>query len=290
MDQIPGSFYWPPAQPGRRGLLAASLAVTQAAIVDYPESVDERWVNGFSYLADSCDAADPMGILCIDSPADKTPVDNPDVVTMAPFLTFGTDRCSTLDAGRPRAERARRNLLATESWQIEREFFDVVATKSTTPDGPNPYMTDNATATAVSATVFPAMQALAVLEEALLACLHGQRGMIHATSDLVTLWQAGGGLRLEGQTILTIMDTIIVPGTGYSGAGPDGTGPAAGSSWTYGTGLVYLLQGQILDPAAQNPEARIDRDQNTTTFIVERPNALLFAPCCVKAVHASLTS
>lgn len=295
--QVPqGSIYWPQAQPGRRGLLMAAAGVAWGDLVDYETDNALEWVNGFSYYSDSCDAADPMQIRCLGSPADKIPVDNPDAVPYRPFLTFGTDRCSTMDNARPRQARARRNLIATESWQIEREFFDGVATidnaGETLSDVPNPFMTDGATAVDVTgATPLGPMHALARIEAELMSCLHGQRTMIHATPDLVTLWNAGGGLRLEGNTLLTTAcDSIVVPGAGYSGNSPAGAAATAGTSWCYGTGIVYLLQGPILDPADQNAASRVDRDANITTWIAERPNAVLYSPCCVVAVHADLTA
>lgn len=293
--QVPqGSIYWPQATPGRRGLLVAAANVSWADLVDYPVENPLEWVNGFSYSSDSCGAVDPMQVMCIGSPAEKDPVENPDTIPYSPFLTFGSDRCSSLDAQRPRQERARRNLIATESWQIEREFFDGVATIDGAGDdiAPNPFMTDGATAIDVTgAGSLGPMHALARIEAELMSCLHGQRTMIHATPDLVTLWNAGGGLRLEGNTLLTTAcDSIVVPGAGYSGNGPDGDAASAGTSWCYGTGIVYLLQGPILDPADGNAASRVDRATNTTTWIAERPNALMYSPCCVVAVHADLTA
>lgn len=302
MQGAPGtSFYGPAAVAGRRGLLAVALdATTQAdeagagmfrSLLEPDLAGQPRWVNGFSFVADSCEALDPMGIECFGSPTDKLTPTNSDVVTIAPFLTFGADKCSAMERSRPRAALAKRNLLVTESWQIEREFFDGIATKSTTPDGPSPYLTDGVTATDITGgAALAATRALAKLESALLDCLHGQRGVIHATPELVTLWQAGGALHIEGNTILTVLDTIIVAGPGYSGNGPDGSAPAADTSWAYGTGLVYLRQANIIDPDETTPYARVDRDVNTELWRVERPNAVYFAPCCVKAVHASLTT
>lgn len=288
----PAVFWGPQAQRGRRNLLDVALASTAAADEFYGEdaSIDPRWVNGFSFSSDTCDALDPMGILCFGSPADKDAPTNPDAVTIDPFLTFGVDRCSSLDNGRDREGRARRNLLTTEPWQVEREFFDGIASKSTSPQGRSPFMTDGVTAQDITGgAALPATRALAALERELLDCLHGQRGMIHATPELVTLWQAGGALRVDGQTIVTITDTIVIPGSGYSGDAPNGNAAAAGTSWAYGTGLVYARQSNIIDPDVETPYARVDRAQNTTTWRVERPNAVYFAPCCVKAVQASLT-
>lgn len=291
---MPGPVFWGPfAQPGRRNLLDVALAATAAADEFYApdQSIDPRWVDGFSFSSDSCDALDPMGIQCLGNPGgDKDHVENPDVVVIDPFLASGTDVCSTLDNKRDREGRARRNLLATESWQIEREFFDGAASLTTTPQGRSPFMTDGVTAQDITGGAAKAATlALATLERELLDCLHGQRAIIHATPDLVTMWQSGGALHIEGTTIMTVTDTIIVPGAGYSGAGPDGTPAAAGTSWAYGTGLVYLRQANIFDPDIETPYARVDRARNVTTWRVERANAIYFAPCCVKAVHASLT-
>lgn len=299
------STYGPDAVPGRRNLLSIALAATAASDAAYRGAlgddadaldaipVDPVWANGFTFLADSCDALDPIGIECFGT-IEKDVVENPDLVSVAPFLTTGTDQCSTLDNGRDRAGRAKRNLLATESWQIEREFFDGAATKSVDASGPwpNPFLTDGVTATNVTGggAALAATRALATMERALMDCLHGQRSVIHATPDLVTLWNAGGALHLEGNTILTVCDSIVVPGSGYSGNAPDGTDHAAGESWCYGTGLVYLRQGNIFDPAEMEPASRVDRGTNLTTWRVERENAIYYAPCCVLAVKSSLTT
>lgn len=276
----------PQAQPGRRGLLQAAV----------PANLPTGWENGFSFDADSCDVAGPQPIECGPLTPAKNVVANAGIVDYNPFLTFGVDRCSTMDNGRDREGRARRNLIATESWQIEREFFDGVATKAhNEANGSpgdialNPYLTDGETASAAWMGSLPTTLALARLERALIDCLHGQRGMIHATPDVVTMWQSGGALRVEGNTLLTVLDTIVVPGSGYSGNGPDGTNDGPDVSWAYGTGLVYLQQGQIIDAHADFPQARVDRDVNTTTWRFERINALLFATCCVIGVAVDMT-
>lgn len=284
-----GSIYFPTAVPGRRGLLAVTVALAQSVLAEGGQPEAERWVNGFTAVPDSCDSADPIGIGCVDSPVDKLPVDNADNVDVHPFLTLGSDTCSTMDRGRDWLGRATRNLLATESWQAEAELFDGAASKGPGVT-PNPFFTDGATATDATAVggAMAAIRALARLEGALAACLHGQRGMIHATPELVSQWDAGGALRVEGSTVLTVLDTIVVAGSGYSGNDPDGTPATAGTTWAYGTPLIYGLQGSVR-PVGDQPQST-DRAQNTITRIVERPNALVFATCCVLAVHASLTT
>lgn len=277
----------PQAQPGRRGLLQAAV----------PANLPPGWENGFSFDADSCDAVGPQPIECGPLTPAKDVVPNAGIVDYNPFLTFGVDVCSTMDNGRDREGRARRNLLSTESWQLESEFFDGVATKAhdVANGSPgnialNPYLTDGETATAIGGGTLPATLALARLERVLIDCLHGQRGMIHATPDVVTMWQAGGALRVEGNTLLTVLDTIVVPGAGYSGDDPDGTDVGPDVSWAYGTGIVYLQQGQIIDAFGDMPQARVDRNVNTTTWRFERINALLFATCCVLGVAVDVSA
>lgn len=289
----------PQAAPGRRGLLVSTVASgTQSDDVGPRPDPDQlgdvgprqpAWVGGFTIEPDICGALDPTLVECFPDTT-KGSLTNPVNPTYSPFLTYGFDRCSAADRHRDREGRARRNLLATESWQIEREFFDGVATKAKddvdTPD--NPFLTDG-NATNVTVGSPNAVVALAQLEKRLLDCLHGQRGMIHAAGDLVTMWQNGGALRLEGNIILTVLDTIVVPGSGYSGNDPDGVAASAGTSWAYGTPLVYLRQGVVMNPSENDPASSVDREQNTITLRVERPNAVYHSPCCVLAVHAALT-
>lgn len=287
----------PQAQPGRRGLLFSAVPVggdgetagRQAVTVEEGAAPQPAWAAGFVLDPDVCGAVDPAIIEC-EFGADKGTLANPDLPPYQPFLTFGVDVCSTLAGNRDRDGRSRRNLAATESWQIEREFFDGVASKATTPDTDNPYLTngDASDVTGGGGALAP-VASLARIEASLASCLHGQRGMIHATPELVTFWANGGALRLEGQTLLTVMDTIVVAGSGYSGNDPDGGAPTAGTSWAYGTGLVYIRQGVVWSPNAMDPGSAVDRQQNTITWRVERPNAVYRSPCCLLAVHSSLS-
>lgn len=288
----------PLVAPGRRGLLNAAVMVTDEGDFTIDPSDDDvgpttgqrqpHWAGGFQFSPDACGAIDPTVIECLPV-TDKTKLVNPGVVDYTPFLTYGFDECTTMDQHRDREGRARRNLLATESWQLERELFDGIASKSSTPDTDNPFLTDGDAVDVTGGGALSSIPALARVERDLLRRLHGQRGMIHATPDLVTFWQNGGALHLEGNTILTVLDTIIVAGSGYSGNAPDGTAAPAGTTWAYGTGMVYLRQGFIFDPGVENPESRVNRDLNSITWRLERPNAVYYSPCCVNAVHAALT-
>lgn len=273
----------PAAGPNRRGLLSPGGAIE---IVE----PDERWVGGFAYEPLACGVIGPRPIVCEDTekPSD---VDPAAIREYDPIYLLGADVCSTLDRGRDRIERAQQNLLATQSHQAEREFWDGVATRAATPNLGNAYLAEGGASDAVSSTPVPFVNALAELDQALAECLHGTQGMIHATPLTVSLWYAAGLLRVEGQRLLTAMDTIVVTGSGYSGSAPGaqaGDPPvppadlSAGAT-AYGTGLVYSRLGST-NRIGETAVSEIDRATNTQTVLVERPAAITFAGCCLLSI------
>lgn len=270
----------PAPVPGRRGIVAAAVELTEG---------DERWVNGFAFAPESCDGATGIPLYCGQTGATKTAGGNPETVEYDPWAVLGWDECSTLQRGRDRAGRARRQLIATESAQIEAELWDGAIARA---EGyPNPYL---AKSTTVELGTFPPVAALAQLEQALAECLHGQRGMIHATPATVTGWASVNLVRVESGLLLTAMDTIVVAGAGYSGSAPNAVAngapvppvdPAA-SAHAYGTGIVYLRRGQITPVGEET--SQVDRAVNTQTVFVERPVAAIWNACCTIGVEVDL--
>jgi hypothetical protein len=121
----------------------------------------------------------------------------------------------------------------------------------------------------------------------------GQRGMIHAMPYTVALWDAEGLLRVEGGLLLTAQDTIVVSGAGYSGSAPgagEGDDPVPPADVdlaanAYGTGLVYLRRGPIVEIGDRT--SQIDRSINDWNVFVERPVAATHAGCCVLTVEVN---
>lgn len=274
----------PAPQAGRRGLLNAALNAPTLGGAD--------WQHGVTFEPEACDALDPIPVGCWSDVADapsKDALSGEGLVTFDPFVVLGVDECSVMDRGRDREGRARRNLTATESWQVERQVFDGAATTQLdVAEQDSPWLTQDGGSTTVTTSATAPAHALAALERELAECLHGQRGMIHATADVVTLWHHGGNLRIEGNLLLTALDTIVVAGSGYSGAAPGGAAAAAGSSWAYGTGLVYYRQGEIVPVGDE--ASRVDRSVNTHRTIVEREVLAVWAPCCVLAAQVDITA
>jgi hypothetical protein len=279
----------PTAQVPRSGLIRSAIEV--------PEG-DERWVGGFTYEPESCDPALAVAITCDPGDVDpedpvKVPGDNPLAEEYVPWAVVGRDRCSALQRDRDRRGRAERQLRATESFQMERELE--LGSIARAESLPNRYLAQADIVTELASA--GATIALAALEDALAECLHGARGMIHATVFTATVWNALGLLRTTDQGILlTANDSIVVAGSGYTGAGPGadaGDAPVApadirAAAWAYGTGLVYVRRGQIVEVG--DARSQVDRATNTWTTFVERPVAAIFDRCCVIGIEVDHTN
>lgn len=268
----------PAAVPGRRGLLDAATTP--------PEIAGARWEAGIAFQADSCDAADPFLLdYCAAGPGDLTELPRPGSEVYRPIGVSGYDACSTMD-GRGMAEhrrRARSNLLATASYQAEREFFDGAA--SGADADPNPYLTDGTAVTVTSAALGP-VDAMATLEQAMAECMHGQRGTIHATPYMVTLWTAADLLTPEGSLLVSPNGHVVVGGAGYSGDDPDGVAATAGTTWVYATPAVYAVRGTIVEPGED--AQRIDTATNHVHYYVYQPVLVWTAGCCHLAAQVDI--
>lgn len=284
-------FPAPQNRAGRRGLLASAVDLT--GLLPPEVAQDERWAGGFEFDPESCDTAELVAVHCAPPGDDKTAGDNPGLRSYDPFVVVGSDTCTTMNRGRDRVGRATRLLLATQSDQVEAEFWD--GTLARAEGLPNGYLADPAAVTVLDAPD-GAARALADLEQGLAECLHGQRGMIHATPTTVTIWAALGLLRFEGPAILTALDTIVVAGSGYSGSGPvAGSAPAppadlSVAAFAYGTGVVYTLLGAVVPADEGDVVSRVDRSVNDETVFVERPVAAFWDGCCLLGVEVDHTN
>lgn len=265
-----------PAAPPRVGLVA------QARIVDEP---DERWVQGFTYSPDNCGESgigDPCGF-------SKAIPDAEGNLSFDPFAVWAGDKCSSFGfESRDWQERARRQLRACESAQIEAELWGGAFAQDD-EDRPNRFLASEASDVLTSSAA-DAGDALACLEQGLAQCNCGQRGMIHATRQIVTEWSALNLVRRDGNQILTIHDTIVVPGAGYDGSSPLGEPAADGSIWAYATGLIDLrLSAVFVIPRASEVDAlmreALNRDEDTVEVRAERAAAATWDGCCHFAVE-----
>ncbi|WP_239405348.1 hypothetical protein [Frankia sp. Cj3] len=93
----------------------------------------------------------------------------------------------------------------------------------------------------------------------------GRRGMIHCTAEMVPQWDGNSLLRREGNRLLTILDSIIVPGSGYLGTGPGGISPPSGCTWVYATSMIHV---RLDDPYFEDDDVFATFDRATNTVVV----------------------
>lgn len=248
-----------------------------------------HWIRGFSYRPEVCNGGD---IIAADAAGPGTPQAIEDQINVVPYVvegvdqrpTFGTPHDPALLEGR---RYARRQLLACESKQMERELWTGQLTNGN-PSG-NAFLTDGNVVLPEGSALLGYLTALGVLERAIRENTCGQQGMIHARADLVTRWDAGGALRRVGNLILTVLDTIVVPGSGYDGSGPRPGGtpasltpPSTDSSWAYATTVVDLRRGAIF---SEDLQERVNRANNVLTTYERRFAASTWG-CLQVGVHA----
>lgn len=263
-----------PVAPPRVGLVASARAVTEP---------DERWINGFTWAPENCSE----GVIV--DPCDANPSKNisanPDVSTFDPYVIVAGDKCSPFQE-RDYKSRAQRKLLACESKAIEKEFWTGTQAQSSGWTG-NRYLASNAADDLSGGSAVTPLEALACLEQYLGDCVCGGVGMIHATRSTVLIWSQYNVLIREGNIITTINGTIVVPGAGYDGSGPDGDAATDGNVWAYATGLVEVRRSAIAVFPDTMAEA-LNRMTNLVEFRVERMAAATWDGCCLGAVLANV--
>jgi len=128
-----------------------------------------------------------------------------------------------------------------------------------------------------------AAHALGALEDCLADCYAGQ-GVIHIPRIALPTLAAWGLVVERDSGLFTTAGNRVVVGGGYTGTGPDGATPAAGSTWMYATGALFGYRGDV---RMHSPRDSIDRSANTMRMIAERTYVLAFE-CCLLAAHFEL--
>lgn len=278
----------PPNRQPAAGLIALGVPVTAS---------DNRWEGGLGFDPETCDAGVVYDINCAATVTAKALPTNPDLVEYDPVLIIGSDRCSTMTGERDRRGRATRHLLSVQSHHLERTFWTGEATDDAVPDGgARPHLADG-TATVLAGTATDFRQAVAVLDQALTGCLHGQQGMVHLTPVALALVVSGPLSPIlerdaSGRWI-TPNGHLVVAGSGYTGGGPRSAPgedlPAApnllavppANQWIYGTAMVHVLLGDV----AYFDD--VNRAVNDQTVRAERA-AAAFHGCCKYAINVDL--
>lgn len=262
-----------------------------------PSDPDDRWENGITYepecVPDSgtpLDACDPAEV--------DTPSANATVAWDPYFLQVGYN-CGTFGwKGRDWQALVRRRLAADEERQLSAELWRGALARA---EGyPNRFLA-SAAADVLTDGATGLTDGLACLEQYLAECNGGQQGMIHATTQVVDHWLALGHLlRREGNVLYTnSRDTIVVPGAGYDGSGPQSPQPlegqgtpeaaAEGSVWAYVTGIIEVRLGRVDVLGGPDQPAQMDRTGNSVDLIAERAALASWDLCCHGAVELDVS-
>ena len=255
------------------GLLASARTPTTGSDTEtLADGETVRWVQGFSWSPEDCTDTATLVAACGTAGPDTTPT-VPDDRTFLPYVITASVRCSTFgNASESQIDQMQRRALAKlsaiEQTAIEGELWE--GTWAQAEGNANNYLTDSATWTELqSGAAVGLVTALAELEQAIADTLPSGRGMIHATARTVTLWARNGLVTRRGDTLVTLLDTIVVPGRGYTGTAPGSEGPGDAFtdedfSWAYATDLVTVRRGQaFLLTDDVTSRAAVDRTANT---------------------------
>lgn len=263
---------------GPRDLIEASRAtpprVGLLATLGIAAGQDGEWGNGIVVEPEACesvgtfDPCDPGTLSFSGGTADNVEADA--------IAIYGFDSCSALDNGRDREGRARRALAKCASSQIANELWRGDLTRA--QGWSNRYLASDPSDKLGES--LPALDALACLEQSLAECSCGERGMIHATRQVVTHWVSANLVRREAGLLVTEMDTIVVPDAGYDGSGPGASpvAPTNGNVWAYATGMVQVRLGQV------SFEDQVDRSVNDRVVVAKQLAVVWWEGCCHSAV------
>lgn len=254
---------------------------------------DPHFEGGITFVPEGCMPVGTADAFCGD-PLTREASDFAAVVSSVPALAWTAGVCSTL-GGIPRAElggRIAANLDRVIGKQVEAELWTGAHATGVAVD--NLYLAGGSPGfvnlSPDPSDVSPGAYALAALQAFLADCADAGRGMIHASRNVVTMWQERNLLRRDGTVILDLYDNFVVAGAGYPGTDPDGDEDTTGeTSWAYATGLVDVRLGAVQYlPALDDIAAALDRGRNDLTYVVQRAFSATWDGCCHAGVRVGV--
>jgi hypothetical protein len=208
-----------------------------------------------------------------------------------PFTVYAGFSCSPAAWADRAQEMAEQALTRLESWAVERSFwtgqagsqgvtFPHLAADAEVRDVYGLLLQD--AATPVTGSVLDIVEALGRVEQALADCYNGV-GVIHVPAALGPALDSNGLAHKVGAQLRTLNGNLVALGSGYPGTAPDGTAPAAGSAWIYGTGAVFAYRGPVMSAPR---DSIVNRSNNSVFGLAERTYVLGY-DCCLVAALAS---
>jgi hypothetical protein len=252
-----------------------------------------EWCGGGGTVMDECLAVTGTG----GAPAAQKSLTN--TVTQAnrgatAFTVYAEFDCSPIGQDEER-NQAHDALLRTEAYQVSRAFWtgQAGATAGGTVTTVWPHLAANTVLddpqgirlqTAASPLVTGGDDSAVVLGalEAQLAACYGGEGVIHVSYSALPSLASRMLVRSDDAGRLrTPAGNLVVAGQGYTGTGPDGSAPAAGTSWIYATGAVFAYRSDVF---VRDFPGTFDRTKNTVRKQASRTYLLGFECCHLAAL------
>lgn len=264
--------------------------------VQHPAANGAHWQQGITWI-ERCPTGDSTYDECLAVTGTGAPPEPPPKTAnvdqafrgATPFTVYAEFECSPV--GIPEAESIASDALdRVEQQQVEAAFwtgaaggqavvFPHLAANTEVVDGD--VVLQLVATTAVTGT--DVAHTLGVLEQELTDCYAGQ-GLIHVPRTALPTLAAWNLLREVDGRLYTPAGNLIVVGGGYTGTGPDGAAPAAGTTWIYATGAAW---GYRSDVYVSRLRDSLDRSSNTIRMLAERTYTIGFE-CCLLAAHIVL--
>lgn len=262
----------PIASPPRYSLLAA------ASVVDN----GDRWQGGFRWSPEQCGVSGAMPADC--ASADREPGAAPPADFARPFYVWASDDCSTWGfSARDWQGRARRQLEATQSFQVAAELWTGAITRTLAEDQRTGYLTDPDTVVGAGAsTVF---DTVVRVETWAARASQGRRQMVHMSplAFATFVQEAQQYVLWSGNVAVTMRGTIVVTDDGYPGTQPRSEADD-GNEWVISSPLVAvrldtveILPGSF--QAARDLAIAVAWDTNHVTVWAQRLAAYQLETC-----------
>lgn len=260
----------PDPGPARYGLFTAGNG-------PQPFASDKHREFGFRYDMAGCGEAHGYEIVCdLPSLAEKDFDANVAERAVLPFIAYSSLVCAPIgyDAAYLSA-KVQRRLVANEQTLVENAFW-------TGGFGAAPSL-EGVGAVNLGAAA-DITEGVSILEE-WASENYGYVPVIHAESRVAAYAAESHLIERRQPRLYTPLGSVWSFGGGYPGTGPAGEVPAAGSTWVFITGQVYLWRSNdiFVPPAMQV----LDRTTNTLGLLAEREWAVSY-DCVVAAVEVTL--
>jgi len=266
--------------------------------IQTPSPGGPHWQNGVTWI-ERCPTGDTTYDECLSvtgtgappAPPAKTSNVTQDTRGALPFTVIAEFHCTPV--GLADAQNIARDALTrVEQQQVEAAFwtgtaagqqvvFPHLAADTEVEDG-DVVLQPVASPVVTGADV---AHALGELEKELADCYKGQ-GLIHVPRTALPTLAAWNLVRVDDASgrLVTPSGNLIVAGGGYTGSGPDGAAPGAGTSWIYATGAAWGYRSDVYFTQVRDS---LDRSSNTLRMQAERTYLISFE-CCLLAAHIAL--